>query len=228
LMYHSISDKKNSSLCVAPVDFARQMEFLHKKGYSVISLDALVQEIKKGRTYLPGTVVVTFDDGFEDNFTSAFPVLAKHKMSATIFLITDYLGRQKGYLKWDQVLLMRKNGIEFGGHTRNNIYLPPVTDEAVLWEEVAGCKRDIEDHTGGSVGYFCYPLGGFNERVKDTVTRAGYKGACTTNRGLDKSNRDVYELNRIKVTNSDMNKPFHFRAKLSGFYNLFRRKRSGS
>jgi len=114
LMYHSISDKKNSSLCVAPVDFARQMEFLHKKGYSVISLDALVQEIKKGRTYLPGTVVVTFDDGFEDNFTSAFPVLAKHKMSATIFLITDYLDRQKGYLKWDQVLLMRKNGMSSG------------------------------------------------------------------------------------------------------------------
>jgi len=228
LMYHSISDKKNSSLCVGPANFARQMEFLHKRGYSVISLDALVREIKKGRTYLPGTVVITFDDGFEDNFISAFPVLARHKMPAIIFLITDYLDEQKGYLKWDQVLLMRKNGIEFGGHTRSNFYLPSITDGAVLLEEVAGCKRDIEEHTGGSAEYFCYPLGGFDEKVKDAVKRAGYRGACTTNRGFDRSNRDVYELNRIKATNSDMNKPFHFRAKLSGFYNLFRRKRSGS
>ncbi|MCK4852153.1 MAG: polysaccharide deacetylase family protein [Candidatus Omnitrophica bacterium] len=227
LMYHSISDKANNSLCVTPQNFAEQIRFLHERGYSVISLDALVQELKKGRRYLPATVVITFDDGFEDNFIHAFPVLAKYNMPATIFLITGYVNGREGYLGWDQVSLMSKNGIDLGGHTRNNVYLPSVTDERVLWDEVAGSKKDIEEHTGEEAGYFCYPTGGFNGKVKNAVKLAGYKGACTTNRGSDRPAVDVYELKRIKVTNSDMNKPFHFRAKLSGFYNFFRRARSG-
>jgi peptidoglycan/xylan/chitin deacetylase (PgdA/CDA1 family) len=226
-MYHSISNDKESTLSVAPENFSRQMAFLKKNGYSVIALDELVDNISSGKTYLPKTIVITFDDGDEDNFTSAFPVLRKHDMSATIFLITGYMGREEGYLNWDQVRLMEKNGIDLGGHTRNNVYLPSVADEKTLLDEIAGSKADIEAQTGKVVKYFCYPTGGFNERVKEAVKKAGYKGACTTNRGYDRTNRDVYELNRIKVTDSDMNKPFHFRAKLSGYYNAFRGYKSG-
>lgn len=227
LMYHSISGDKNNSLCVTPQNFARQIKFLHEKGYSVISLDDLVRRVAGGRKYLPRTVVATFDDGFEDNFIHAFPVLSKYNVPATIFLITGYIDKKEGYLKWDQVSLMHKNGIEFGGHTRNNVYLPSVVNSRILLEEISGCKADIEKYAGTGARYFSYPMGAFNEKVKNAVELAGYKGACTTNRGLDRLNLDVYELNRIKITNSDMNKPFHFRAKLSGFYNLFRRIKSG-
>ena len=227
LMYHSVREDRENTLSVTPDNFARQMAFLKNNGYMLISLDELVEKIKDRRTFLPRTVVITFDDGYEDNFTNAFPVLEKYGMPATIFLVTGYVNAKKGYLNWDQVRLMGKSGIGFGGHTRNNVYLPSVDDENTLWSEVAGSKEDIEAQTGGKVLYFCYPTGGFNEKVKRAVKKAGYKGACATNRGFDRLNRDVYELNRIKITDSDMNKPFHFRAKLSGFYNVFRSYRSG-
>ncbi|MGD2278764.1 MAG: polysaccharide deacetylase family protein [Candidatus Omnitrophota bacterium] len=227
LVYHSIADDKESSLSVSPENFSRQMEFLKKNGYSVITLDELVKNINAGETYLPRTVVITFDDGYEDNFTEAFPVLAKHDMPAIIFLVTSYVDSKEEYLKWNQIRLMRLNKMDFGAHTRNNVYLPAVESEEELWSEVAGSKEDIEKATGKAADYFCYPTGGFNENVKLAVKKAGYKGACTTNRGFDRLNKDVFELNRVKITDSDMTKPFHFRAKLSGYYNLFRSYKSG-
>lgn len=227
LMYHAVSSTRGSTMHVSPSNFSNQMKFLKDKGFKVISLDELVENIQKGKTFLPRTVAITFDDGYEDNYLNAFPVLEKYKMPATIFIITDYVDISKGYLKWDQVLLMMKNNIDIGGHTKSNVYLPSVSDEKKLWYEIAGCKKAIELKTGQECGYFCYPTGGFNSEVKRVVKEAGYKGACTTNRGFDKMNRDVYELNRIKVTNSDTSKPFHFRAKLSGYYNIFRSSKSG-
>jgi len=188
----------------------------------VISLDELVQGIKNGASFSEKTVVITFDDGFENNFLYAFPVLAKFDIPATIFIVTGYMGEKEGYLNWDQIRFMSNNGMDIGAHTRNNEYLPSIKDPGSLWDEIAGSKKDIEENLGTNVMYFCYPIGGFTKDVKDTVRKAGYKGACTTNRGTDRYNKDVYELNRIKITNSDCTKPLHFRAKLSGYYNLFR------
>jgi len=227
LTYHHLSNNKGSTLHVTPENFSRQMKFLHENDYSVISLDDLVRGVEKGGEFTPRTIVITFDDGYEDGYLYAFPVLVKYNMPATMFLITGFTGTREGYLNWDQVRLMMSNGIDFGGHTSNEVYLPSVENRGRLWQEVAGCREDIKLNTGREAGYFCYPTGGFNEKIKDIVEKAGYKGACTTNRGFDKLNRDVYELNRIKITNSDMNKPFHFRAKLSGYYNLFRSLKSG-
>jgi len=227
LMYHSV-DNRDSTLCVTEENFLRQMTFLHENGYSVISLDDLVHGIEKKARFAPKTLVITFDDGFKDNYTNAFPILERYNMPAIIFLITSYMNTHEGYIKWDQARLMMEKDIDFGAHTRHGVYLPEVESQERLWEEIAGCKKDIELKIGKEVRYFCYTVGGFNERVKEIVKKADYKGACTTNRGLDRSNRDVYELNRIKITNSDMNKPFHFRAKLSGYYNLFRRLKAGN
>ena len=222
LMYHSVSNDK-STLCVTPETFKRQMKFLDDNGYSVITIEELVKAIKDGKQYLPRTVVLTFDDGLADNFTYAFPVLVKHGMPATIFLVTGNMDKEDGYLTWDQVRLMQKNGIMFGGHTRNNVYLPSITDEVGLWNEIAGSREDVKKNTGSSAEVFCYPTGGFSEEIKEVVKKAGYKAACATNRGPGRRNRDIYALKRVKITNSDMSKPLHFRAKLSGFYNAFRK-----
>ena len=111
LMYHAVNSDENSSLNVSSKNFMRQMEFLSDNGYSVIPLKDLIKGIKDGKKFPPGTVVLTFDDGFEDNYLHAFPVLAKHNFPATIFLITGYVDNREGYLKWDQVRLMLKNNI---------------------------------------------------------------------------------------------------------------------
>ena len=121
---------------------------------------------------------------------------------------------------------MSKNNISFGGHTKTHFYLGNVLDEKIAWEQIAGSKKTIEQEISAPADYFCYPTGGFNERVKEIVKEAGYKGACTTNRGFDKFNNDVYEIKRIKVTNSDMMKAFSFWVKLTGYYNFFKNKKN--
>lgn len=225
LMYHGIRDGGDSSMYVTPDNFARQMAFLKNEKYSVISLDELVDGIESGEKFDSKTLVITFDDGYSDNYLNAFPVLVKQGFPATIFLPTGHIGTE-GYLTWDQVKIMMAHGVDFGAHTINHVYLPSEKDTASLWKEVSGSKKAIAAATGKSPEYFAYPTGGFNDKVKSAVKMAGYKGACTTNRGFDRYNKDIFELKRVKVTNSDMNKPFHFRAKLSGYYNLFRSAKS--
>jgi len=227
LMYHSIGYREGSFF-VTPENFNRQMEYIKKKGYEVITLDRLVRSIRDKEPLKRNKVVITFDDGYRDNFKYAYPVLKKFNFSATVFLVTDFMGRYfegsgNEFMKWDEVSAMSKGGISFGGHTKTHLDLGLIKDEARAFAEIAGSKKAIEDRIGTPADFFCYPSGAFNEAVKELVARAGYKGACTTNRGFTKFNRDVYELKRIKVTNSDTHKPFSFWAKLSGYYNIFKK-----
>lgn len=222
LTYHMIGYEQGS-LSVAPENFSKQMEYIKENGYAVITLDELVKGIQSKKRFKRNEVVITLDDGYQDNFKYAYPVLKKFSFPAIIFLVTDYIGNKKGFLNWDEVRIMSKNNISFGGHTKTHFYLGDVLDDKVAWEQIAGPKKAIEQEIRAPVDYFCYPVGGFNERIKEIVKEAGYKGACTTNRGLGKLNSDVYEIKRIKVTNSDVTIPFSFRLKLSGYYNRFRK-----
>jgi len=226
LMYHRFGYEK-STLFVTPENFERQMKYLKDKGYNVISLDELVKGIKTGKEFPHNSAVITVDDGYRDNYVYAFPVLKKYGFPATIFVIANFIERKKDFMSWDELRDMSRHDISLGGHTRNHAYLPSIKKENILWDEIKGCKELIENRIGKDVSYFCYPTGGFNGHVKEMVRKAGYKGACTTNRGFVEFNQDVYELKRVKVTNSDTNKPFSFWAKLSGHYNLFRSRKRG-
>lgn len=225
LVYHSFNYEKGTFF-VTPENFKRQMEYIKKNGYKVITLDELARSIKDKKSLKRNKVVITIDDGYRDNFQYAYPVLKKLGFPATIFLITDFIGTGKGFLNWEEVVTMSKNRIFFGGHTKTHFYLGSMMDEKAALDEIIGSKKAIEEKIGMPVDYFCYPGGGFNEKTKALVAQAGYQGACTTNRGFAKFNRDVYELKRIKVTNSDAAKPFSFPAKLSGYYNVFKKDKN--
>jgi peptidoglycan/xylan/chitin deacetylase (PgdA/CDA1 family) len=226
LMYHRFGYEQ-STLFVTPENFRKQMGYLKRKGCDVISLDELVEGIQTGRKFKHNTVAITVDDGYEDNYIHAYPVLKENNFPAAIFIIADHIGVVKGFLTWEEVSQMLKNRITFGAHTKTDVYVPSLADDASLWEETAGAKKLIEDKIGVRVNFFCYPTGGFTERAKEVLKKAGYKAAFTTNRGFADFNKDLYELKRVKITNSDMNKPFSFAAKLSGYYNLFRSKKAG-
>ena len=230
LLYHDIGYEKDSFF-VSPENFAKQMEYIKKNGYEVITLDELVTSIKNKKSLKKNKVVITFDDGYRDNFQYAYPVLKKHGFPATIFIISDFVGKpssnKKEFLNWEEVILMSKDRISFGGHTKTHLYLGSMKDEKAAFDEILGSKNAIEQKIGMPVDYFCYPSGGFCQRAKELVVQAGYKGACSTNRGFVTFNRDVYELKRIKVTNSDMIKPFSFWAKLSGYYDVLRKQKKG-
>jgi len=225
LMYHHVDEVSHDGTNNVLVDnFARQMKFLHRRGYNVISLQELVEGIQTDRKFPRNSVVITFDDGYENNYIHAFPHLKKYDFPAIIFISPDFIGREN-FLTRDEILEMHKNNISFGGHSRTQRYLPEIKSKRDLINEIAGCKRLLEARFKMPVDYFCYPIGGFNEEIKKIVEESGYKAACTTNRGFDKLNRDLFELKRIKVTNSDASL-IHFWGKLSGYYNLFRKPKN--
>jgi len=228
LMYHhvGIPSGKWRLNTVSEKSFDYQMNFLSRHGFQVISFDDLVTGVKEGHEFARNTVVIQFDDGYEDNYKYAFPVLKKYNMPAMIFLISDKMNAPD-FLTWDEIREMERNNISFGAHTRTHVYLPKV-DLAKARDEIAGSKKVIEDHLGHRIDYFCYPSGGFTQEDERLVMDAGFKAAVTTNRGKGKYNSDLYALKRVHMNNTDdQYSGLVLWFKLSGYYNLFRHSKFG-
>ncbi len=229
LSYHHVASDFHSSKDfpslnnVTAKSFAWQMKFIEKHGYHVISFEDYIDGVKKGHGFARNTVVIQFDDGYEDNYTNAFPVLKSYEFPAMVFVISDTIGTP-GFLTWAQIKEMDSQGFKIGAHTRRHAYLPEVPLE-VAKEEIFGSKKALEAGVGHPIDYFAYPSGGFTEEVAGLVKQAGYKAAVTTNRGRDKFNRRFFEINRIRIKNTENSLTLW--AKLSGYYNFFRRPRCG-
>ena len=228
LMCHRFEDKTESGnlLAISAGKFEQRMSFLKRHGYCVIPVDELVEGIRSHRKFQHNTVAITIDDGYEDNWLAGYPVLKKYGFPATIFLVSDKIGVDKDFLTWDQVKEMAGHGISFGGHTRHHVYLPSIKDDAVLVDEVAGARTVIEKQGGVPVTTFCYPTGGYTPRAQAIAREAGYQAAFTTNRSLEKKNgSDMYSLIRVPLREKDSDLTFW--AKVSGYYNFFRKGKEG-
>jgi peptidoglycan/xylan/chitin deacetylase (PgdA/CDA1 family) len=110
IMFHQVEKIDNREPnWVSPENFEFQMAFLKKNGFKVISLDQLVEAIKAGKKLSRKSVVLTFDDGYENNYTNAYPILKKYGYTATIFLISDLIDT-KGYVTSKEVEEMYAGG----------------------------------------------------------------------------------------------------------------------
>ena len=224
IMYHQVTYTEHPQTnWVSPENFEWQMTYLKEHNYDVIPLGELVEAVEEGRSLPRKTAVITFDDGYENNYTQAFKVLKEYGFPATIFVPSDKVGT-KGRLTWEQIKEMIASGIDIGSHTRIELYLPDAFVE-VQRQEIEMSKNILEQNLGITVDHFAYPIGGFSEEIKEIVKRAGYKSACATNRGYDRFNKDVFELNRIRFSDKDNRKDYLW-MKLSGYYNLFRKAKN--
>lgn len=224
MMYHNVSSSDQPRMnSVTPENFAKQMAYLHKHGYRVVPFSELVNSITEKKTLPKKSVVITFDDGFEDNYTNAFPVLKEYHFPAIIFVVTDIVGKS-GFLTWEQIKEMEKFDISFGSHTRLHAYLPSL-DKAEQRNQIRGSKEILEQQLGHQIEYFAYPSGGFNDSILSVLKEAGYKAACTTNRGYRRLNDDPYMIKRIRFGNND-NSDIILWAKLSGYYQVFKKWRN--
>lgn len=227
LMYHSIDEpmETNSGLNVSQEVFERQMKFLRDYHYRVIALSELVRQLQAKEKIAPKTVVITFDDGYENNYTKAFPVLKKYGFPATIFVITDFLGQEKAmyghqfkFMTPAMLGEMVASGlITIGSHTKSHPFLPSVKDQEHLRQELAGSKKALEEILGVAVNFFCYPIGGYNRRVQVVVRQAGYQAAVTSLLKKGSAQDDLYALKRIKITEGAKNM-FVFFVQTSGYY----------
>ncbi len=222
LMYHSIDhNDKTSGLSVSPESFARQMEFLSKNRYNVIPLEKAVAYIEKKEIPPPKTVAITFDDGLENNYKSAYPVLKKYNLPAAMFIIVNRVGAP-GFMTWDEIKEISDSGIvTIGSHTRTHFWLLG-SDKRFLEDEVVNSKKILEEKLGKKVNLFCYPMGAFDAESRRAVIDAGYTCAVSTN-PENVSPDDIYAIKRIKISHSSDNL-FIFWAETTRLYTWFKRR----
>jgi peptidoglycan/xylan/chitin deacetylase (PgdA/CDA1 family) len=214
LNYHSIHPTHHSS--TRPEDFLAQMAFL-KEHFAVISLRGFFEARAANRT-LPGKVaMITFDDGYRDNYDYAFPVLQELGLTATVFLATGFIdgelditrewGDYQGldHLNWRQVKEMNENGLHIGAHTHTHSILSRLSSDEVE-KEIFQSKHIIEEKLGERVSHFAYPLGQphtFERSVVDVLRRHGFDLACSTIWGTDNRRTDMFALRRIRIDVDD-------------------------
>lgn len=221
LTYHRVGEPKGDHVpTVSPETFEWQLRFLARHRFRVLELGDVVDAAAQGRALDRRTLAITFDDGYEETFSVAAPFLQRFGFHATIFVAPREIGAP-GFMTWEQVRTLAQDGVRVGSHTMSHTYLPLAPRETLAYE-LAESKRVLEEHLGQSVLWLSYPIGGFTPAIQRLTREAGYRAACTTNRGVSKTTQDLFALRRIKMTERDRSALLMW-VKLSGYYDLFRR-----
>lgn len=206
ITYHSL-DRSGSVISTSPEIFRRQMKFLSENGCRAISLEKLIEYYKIHKNFPPETVVLTFDDGFQNVYTQAFPVLAEYDFSATIFVISGYCGKLNNWagnppklpreklLNWRELKELSDRGFEIGAHTKTHPDLTKL-EIAEAEKEIIESKLEIEEKIGRKAVSFAYPYGKFGSRARQTAT-AHFEAACSVKLGKADLESDFYSLERL-------------------------------
>lgn len=191
LMYHYIRDYTDQNdplgigLSVSPAAFKKQLQTLKNAGYETISLS----DFAAGK-YKPKSLIITFDDGYDDQYDNALPVLKELGMKATFFIVHNFVGTPN-YMSKTQIDNLMIAGMEIGGHSMSHKNLANMEYE-----------QQVKDIAGSMVGYtnvFCYPSGKYSPTTLDIVSGLGVKAAVTTRYGIATDVDSLYELPRIRM-----------------------------
>lgn len=199
LMYHSISDRDPSnSLLVSPSEFENEMAWLHDNGFTSLSLDELYYSLTTGN--VPAKpVVITFDDGYDDNYTNAYPILKKYGLIGNFFVITDYIGTKQGFMNVDMLKEMHSNGMIIESHTSNHQELKNISDDAKI-SSIKNAQNFLKENLNIDSKFICYPVGRYDESTKNIVSSLGIKLAVTTEPGLANINQGLTSLKRVRIS----------------------------
>ncbi len=202
LNYHKI-DNMNISLSVLPEDFDRQMAYLKENGYHTINTDQLYNYMVNGEALPENPILITFDDGYEDNYQHAYPILKKYGFTGTIFVITDFVNNnQPNYLTWDQIKEMKSQGMDFQSHTASHKSMTELSMDQ-LKEELTKSKQALDKELNQDTKFMAYPTGTYNLYIAKIVNEAGYKGAFTIKYGnVDKAS-NMYALERVPIFHTE-------------------------
>ncbi len=217
LCYHSIAEGGPPFLSLSPELFERQLAALGRRGWAPggrPTLDALAS----GRRLSTPQVFLTFDDGYVDNFTSAFPLLREYGWPAIVFVLPDLVDRQaafawpevKGHaaaypqimrsLSWPMVEEMAAAGIEFGSHTCSHAHLTRLGDEG-LRQELHDSRSRVRERLG-RCDVLAYPFGEWDARVADAAAAAGYRFAFSVRNDRGQPD-DILSIPRVAVDHRD-------------------------
>lgn len=202
LMYHSVGTSGDAFFSVTANEFDAQMRFLKEHDRAVIALSELVRRMKEG-VPLHGEVVLTFDDGYKDNFTNAYPILKKFDFPATIFITTGLVGDvdERGFemLSEAEIKEMHASGlIDIEPHSSSHPKLAKCSKEEVL-REVRDSKDALEKLLGKTCTLFAYPYGNYSEETVHIVRELGFFAAVTVEEGTVALGDDLLRLKRNSI-----------------------------
>lgn len=198
LMYHSISEDERGLFKVSKDNFYKHMRYLKDNGYKTLSLDDLYSNLTKGVPFSDKSIVITFDDGYSDNYKNAYPILKEFGFKATIFVITDYIADKSYFMSKDQLKEVNLNGIDIESHTTNHSKLDKLSKEDRV-KNLKESKNSIEKLLKKEVKYISYPFGKYSKEVIEDLKDGGYKMAVTTKGGVANiSVSDIDELYKLK------------------------------
>ncbi|MCI1248838.1 MAG: polysaccharide deacetylase family protein [Megasphaera sp.] len=219
LNYHQVNNKFHTCLTMKPDSFEEQMKYLHDNDYHAITQSEF-NAYMSGESDLPDRpIMITFDDGYADNYEYAYPIMKKYNMCGTIFLIMNLMDT-KGYLTWNQVEIMGKDGMEFGSHTISHKPLTSFERDDARHELVAS-KEAIEAHLGKPCTFIAFPEGKFNDMVMEETKAAGYKYGFSVETGRDFPWDDHYDLDRVPMFEGPVSfEHFRFRLTYSAFCSI--------
>lgn len=198
LMYHSIDYEKGNSLRVPKEDFYLQMKYIKENGYTSISFDDLYDFLSGKRKAPKKPIAITFDDGYEDNYVNAYPILKEFGFKATIFAITNEIDKNNAYIKSKQIQEMINNGISVESHTLDHNDLASLSYKA-QYEILKKAREDLEAMEGKKIKYLAYPSGRYNSFTERAARDAGYIMAVTTKPGFASGSNGYLFLHRVRI-----------------------------
>jgi peptidoglycan/xylan/chitin deacetylase (PgdA/CDA1 family) len=208
LMYHAVDTiplpgEWGEALIIPTKQFKSEMEYLKNNGYHTITLAQLYENMSKNTSVPAKTVVITFDDGYLDQYTQAFPILRDLGLTATFFICTNAVNNaDPSYINWEGLKEMSKAGMDIESHTVHHWNLATL-DRDKLCSELADSKKALEGNLGITVNLISYPEGQYNAEVLKATQEAGYLGAVTCVDGKNFKLSNSFELPRQTPTRGE-------------------------
>ena len=182
-------------------EFIKQLEYLHSEEWNTISVEQLLESLKTITSLPEKSLIISFDDGNQTDYTIAFPLLEKFGFKATFFLTSDFIDKP-GHLSKPQILQMSQVGMELGTHGKTHQFLSTL-NENELKAELLESKKMLEEISGKKIELLSLPGGYYSSKVKEMAKELGYKGICTSKFGLNENNTNPFKLKRISLRFSD-------------------------
>ena len=205
LMYHYISappsaqDRIRYGLSVPPEMFDAQLKLLHDNGFTTITLRDVYGYLAVGTPLPEKPIVLTFDDGYIDNYTNAFPILQKYGMTGTFFVLTGKADTgDPAYLTWDEIQTMSNAGMDMQLHARDHLDMRNRSYDWLVFQIIGG-RQSIEGHTGKPVIFMAYPSGKYDANVVRFLKDTNFWAAVTTAYGTQHTLNDALIWDRVRI-----------------------------
>jgi peptidoglycan/xylan/chitin deacetylase (PgdA/CDA1 family) len=205
LLYHHVHDIENPGRYDISISaFQSQMEYLKSWGYTTVSVSTIAKVLREGGPLPEKPIVISFDDGNEDIYQNAFPIMKSLGFTGTTYIVTNRIG-SKDFVNADEIKQLYDAGWEIGSHTRTHQDL--VKNAGSLDSEGRGSKEDLESKLGIRIDTFAYPFGAMETLTANEIAKYGYTSAVGLGVGYIQYPGILYYLTREEIQNSyDLNK----------------------